>query len=127
MRIVESLSVTAFAKFWLILSSLGLQACTTLTVYSGDGSVDIQRIFGFINISPLPKGTPIIVRSNSLGLQSGPLGFMIGVSSTDVAFLPERCQFLLYFDAAVDLKEILSHLPAAKDICVVNFQTEGVK
>jgi hypothetical protein len=77
---------------------LGLPACTSVTVYAGDGSVAVHRGLGFMSLQPAPGTTPMVLRSTSLGMQSGPWGHSLGYAKTSLTLLPAGCHLVITFD-----------------------------
>lgn len=83
----------------LAAALLALQACTTVTVHAGDGSISRESSFGFVTLRPVPGTTPMLVRSTALGWLSGPAGHHLGWTSAQLTLLPPGCHLIL-FDAA---------------------------
>lgn len=90
-------SPTRLAALATALLGLGaLVGCSSLTVLAGDGSVTVERRFGFLNVTPVPGRTPLVLRSTALGLQSGPFGQVVGYSSAEVTMLPpDDCRIVV--------------------------------
>jgi hypothetical protein len=77
------------------LGLFSLQACTTVNIVAGDGRVAVHRSFGFVNLQATPGSTPMVFRSTSLGLQSGPWGHSLGYTQTSLALLPAGCHVVV--------------------------------
>ncbi len=77
------------------LGLLSLQACTTVNIQAGDGSVAVHRSFGFVYLQPVPGRTAMVFRGTTLGLQSGPWGHSLGYAQTTLTLLPAGCHVVV--------------------------------
>lgn len=81
---------------WVALTGLlALPGCTTVTVHAGDGTVTVDRSFGFLTLRPLLGQTPMVLHSTALGWQSGPMGHSIGYAQARLTLLPPGCHLVL--------------------------------
>jgi len=108
-----------------LLGLTGLLGCTTVTVHAGDGTVTVDRSFGFLTLRPQPGQTPMVLRSTALGWQSGPMGHSVGYHRASLTLLPPGCHLVL-IDA--DLPRLasgpLQHL-TGPGLCLVDSDPPG--
>ncbi len=109
----------------LLVAACALQACTSITVLSGDGHVSVERSVGFLNITAHPGNTPVVLHSTALGLQSGPNGTMLGYSRSSVTVLPQGCHLVLVMEPGAALTEEQKQTLLRQDLCVVSPSPQG--
>lgn len=86
---------TGFQAACCAFGLLCLQACTTVNIQAGDGSVAVHRSFGFVNLQPALGNTPMVFRGTMLGVQSGPWGHSLGYAQTTLTLLPAGCHVVV--------------------------------
>ena len=101
-----------------LLGLLGaLSGCTTVTIQAGDGSVTVERGFGVVSVQPVPGRTPMVIRSTSLGWQSGPAGQVLGFASARLTLLPPGCHLVLLDGAGSAWPQALWQRLAGSGLC----------
>lgn len=74
-----------------------LAGCTQIEIHQADGSVMVERDFGFANVSTVPGRLPQIVQSRGLGIRSGNGGVTIGWFDEETAILPpDDCRIVVW-------------------------------
>jgi hypothetical protein len=94
-----------------------LAGCTTVTIEAGDGSVTVERGFGLVSVQPVPGRTPMVIRSTSLGWQSGPAGQVLGFASARLTLLPPGCHLVLLDGAGSAWPQALWQRLAGSGLC----------
>lgn len=102
----------------LILQTLALGACTTISVTSSEGHTKIERSFGFAAVSVAPEATPVVIQMTSIGLSSGPAGHSVGYSNQEITIFNDDCRVIFWVKDKNQAKAVLEVVSRNKSICV---------
>ena len=98
---------------------LSLLSCTTVRVVQKDGSVSVERHFGFIEIKPIDNASIVTANVTSFGYASTPLGYNLGFSQQSVTTASEACHFVIWIDESTNQQEVIEVLETLDGSCVI--------
>lgn len=102
----------------LVLLTLALGACTTISVTSSEGHTKIERSFGFAAVSVAPEATPVIIQMTSIGFSSGPAGYSVGYSNQEITTFKDDCRVIFWVKDKSQVKAVLEVVNRSKGVCV---------
>ena len=105
--------------FFLIVALFTLHGCTNITIQEKDGSVTIQREFGFLILNANPDTDAIVAEITALGYMSSPMGVSVGYGKHSVALLPDSCRIVIWIEGENDLLKVKSIMGDNESICPI--------
>ncbi len=94
-----------FTTYFLLVSILFLQACTTIEITEAEGTVSIERRFGLSIIRPSEKAGVITAKISTLGYTSTPLGKILGYSNQSILLADESCRVVIWIGSRLSQEE----------------------
>lgn len=104
-------------KIILTLMLLALSACTTIKLTDSQGSIKIERSFGFASISPSNNSGAVTAQITSFGYILTPLGQNIGYSNHSILLSDSSCKVVVWLDDSLTEEE-MAELKKINSICI---------
>jgi len=101
----------------LIMLSVLLAGCTSISITATDGMTKIERSFGFATVSVSPGKTPILVEVTAFGITSGPAGFALGLSKQQLAAIPATCKAVFWIKNESEAKALQAIISGREEFC----------
>ncbi|MEW9799282.1 hypothetical protein [Alteromonas sp. CYL-A6] len=105
-----------------VLITLLSAGCTTVSISQSDGSVSIERHFGFVVIKPLDDASMMTAEVTSLGYSATPLGYSLGYSQQSVTTADDGCRLVVWVQDHTSQRALADKLQALEDVCVLQKQ-----
>lgn len=103
----------------LVFFIANLVACTTIRITDHNGTVRIERNFGFASIEAAPDVGVISTEVYSLGYLSSPIGHSIGYSNQVVTSSDGSCRVIIWLNDNMDSYELLETLKSIDSVCLI--------
>jgi hypothetical protein len=102
----------------IIIIYICCSACTTISITEPDGSVIVEKSFGFASISPGADTSVITAKATSFGYISSPLGYSIGYSKQTVTTANDNCRIIVWIDEKINNEAFLVELKKIENVCI---------
>jgi hypothetical protein len=106
--------------FRAVLAAVTLSGCTIIEVKSDDGSVRVERSFGFSAVQIAPDAGVVTARMTSLGYVASPLGVAIGASRQTIMTSDTKCRVTLWMERSQLDTEIYERLKSIPAVCLID-------
>ena len=109
---------------FLAVALFALAGCTTITVADREGAAKVTTHFGVVNVDVCPGNDAVLAEVSSLGYQSGPMGFTVGLGKSSYAALGKACRLVVWIKNPAQARQVASLLKDQEGLCFANVYEE---
>ena len=102
----------------LIAAITGSAGCTSIEIKQSDGSVQIERRFGFASIQVADDSKVVTAKVTSVGFFSSSAGHVIGYGNFSITNSDGSCRIIVWVDDSIDIQTLKKKLKPIDSVCL---------